>query len=86
MAVIIGVVGGMDITIPGSLLQRDRTLRGCAMGSNRFRVDMPKWLDLYRQGRLRVDDFITARIKLDDVNEGYAAMERGEGARSVIVF
>jgi len=86
MAVIIGVVGGMDITIPGSLLQRDRTLRGCAMGSNRFRVDMPKWLDLYRQGRLRVDDFITSRIKLDEVNEGYAAMERGEGARSVIVF
>jgi S-(hydroxymethyl)glutathione dehydrogenase/alcohol dehydrogenase len=86
MAVIVGVVGGMDITIPGSLLQRDRTLRGCAMGSNRFRIDMPKWLDLYRQGRLRVDDFITSRIGLDEVNEGYAAMERGEGARSVIIF
>jgi S-(hydroxymethyl)glutathione dehydrogenase / alcohol dehydrogenase len=86
MAIIIGVVSGMDITVPGSLLQRDRTLRGCAMGSNRFRIDIPKWLDLYRQGRLRVDEFVTSRIGLDEVNEGYAAMERGEGARSVIVF
>jgi S-(hydroxymethyl)glutathione dehydrogenase/alcohol dehydrogenase len=86
MAVVIGVVSGMDITVPGSLLQGDRTLRGCSMGSNRFRIDMPKWLDLYRQGRLRLDEFVTSRIKLDEVNEGYAAMERGEGARSVIVF
>lgn len=86
MAVIVGVVSGMEITVPGSLLQGDRTLRGCSMGSNRFRIDVPKWLDFYRQGRLRLDEFITSRISLDQVNEGYAAMERGEGARSVIVF
>jgi S-(hydroxymethyl)glutathione dehydrogenase/alcohol dehydrogenase len=86
MAIIVGVVSGMNITVPGSLLQGDRILRGCSMGSNRFRIDMPKWLDLYRQGRLKLDEFITARIKLEDVNEGYAAMQRGEGARSVIVF
>ncbi len=86
MAVIVGVVSGMNITVPGSLLQGDRILKGCSMGSNRFRIDMPKWLDLYRQGRLKLDEFITARIKLDQVNEGYAAMQRGEGARSVIVF
>jgi S-(hydroxymethyl)glutathione dehydrogenase / alcohol dehydrogenase len=86
MAIIVGVVSGMNITVPGSLLQGDRILRGCSMGSNRFRIDMPKWLDLYRQGRLKLDEFITARIKLEEVNEGYAAMQRGEGARSVIVF
>jgi S-(hydroxymethyl)glutathione dehydrogenase/alcohol dehydrogenase len=86
MAVIVGVVSGMNITVPGSLLQGDRILKGCSMGSNRFRIDMPKWLDLYRQGRLKLDEFITARIKLEEVNEGYAAMQRGEGARSVIVF
>jgi S-(hydroxymethyl)glutathione dehydrogenase/alcohol dehydrogenase len=86
MAVIIGVVSGMEITVPGSLLQGDRTLRGCSMGSNRFRIDVPKWLDFYRQGRLQLDEFITSRITLDQVNDGYAAMERGEGARSVIVF
>jgi S-(hydroxymethyl)glutathione dehydrogenase / alcohol dehydrogenase len=86
MAVIVGVVSGMDITVPGSLLQGDRILRGCSMGSNRFRIDMPKWLDLYRQGRLRLDEFVTSKIKLEEVNEGYAAMERGDGARSVIVF
>ena len=86
MATIVGVVSWTDITVPGSLLQGDRILRGCSMGSNRFRVDIPKWLDFYRQGRLGLDEFVTARIKLEDVNDGYAAMERGEGARSVIVF
>ena len=86
MAVVIGVVSGKDITVPGSLLQGDRILRGCSMGSNRFRIDIPKWLDLYRQGRLRLDEFVTSRIKLDEVNEGFAAMKRGEGARSVVVF
>jgi S-(hydroxymethyl)glutathione dehydrogenase/alcohol dehydrogenase len=86
MAIIVGVVLGMDITVPGSLLQGDRILRGCSMGSNRFRIDMPKWLELYRLGRLKLDEFVTARIKLEEVNEGYAAMQRGEGARSVIVF
>jgi S-(hydroxymethyl)glutathione dehydrogenase/alcohol dehydrogenase len=86
MAVIVGVVIGQEITVPGTMLQYDRTLRGCMMGSNRFRVDMPRWLDLYKQGKLRLDEFITARISLDEINDGYDAMTRGEGARSVIMF
>ena len=77
MAVIVGVVSGMDITVPGSLLQGDRTLRGCSMGSNRFRIDIPKWLDLYRQGRLRLDEFVTSRITLGPGQRGL----RGDGAR-----
>jgi S-(hydroxymethyl)glutathione dehydrogenase/alcohol dehydrogenase len=56
------------------------------MGSNRFRIDIPRWLDFYRQGRLSLDDLVTARIRLDEVNAGYEAMERGEGARSVVIF
>jgi hypothetical protein len=44
----------MDVTVPGSLLHGDRNLRACSMGWNRFRIDMPKWLDLHRQGRLRL--------------------------------
>jgi S-(hydroxymethyl)glutathione dehydrogenase/alcohol dehydrogenase len=64
----------------------DRVLRGCMLGSNRFRIDIPRWLDLYRQGRLQLDEFITARIALEGINAGYAAMERGEGVRSIIMF
>jgi Zn-dependent alcohol dehydrogenase len=51
----------MDITVPGSLLHGDRTLHRCSMGSNRFRIDMAKWLDLYRQSRLRLHEFVTSR-------------------------
>jgi len=56
------------------------------MGSNRFRVDMPRFIDFYLQGRLHLDDLISRRIKLEDVNDGLAALETGEVARSVIMF
>jgi S-(hydroxymethyl)glutathione dehydrogenase / alcohol dehydrogenase len=56
------------------------------MGSNRFRQDMPRYIDLYLEGRLKLDELVSARIGLDDVNDGFAAMVRGEVARSVIIF
>jgi S-(hydroxymethyl)glutathione dehydrogenase/alcohol dehydrogenase len=56
------------------------------MGSNRFRIDIPRYLDFFMSGRLNLDDLVSARIGLDQVNEGYAALTRGEVARSVIVF
>ena len=56
------------------------------MGSNRFQVDMPRYVDLYLQGRLKLDEMVSARIKLEDVNEGFGAMKAGEVARSVIMF
>jgi S-(hydroxymethyl)glutathione dehydrogenase/alcohol dehydrogenase len=56
------------------------------MGSNRFRFDMPRYVDLYMDGRLMLDELVSARIKLDEVNDGFEAMKKGEIARSVIVF
>ena len=56
------------------------------MGSNRFRVDMPRFVDFYLQGRLHLDDLISRRITLEDINEGMAALNTGEIARSVIMF
>jgi S-(hydroxymethyl)glutathione dehydrogenase/alcohol dehydrogenase len=47
---------------------------------------MPRLVDLYLQGRLDLDNLISARIALEQVNEGFAAMQGGEVARSVIVF
>jgi S-(hydroxymethyl)glutathione dehydrogenase / alcohol dehydrogenase len=55
------------------------------MGSNRFKVDMPKYIDFYRQGRLKLDEMITKRIQLEDINEAFRAMKAGEVSRSVIV-
>ena len=45
------------------------------MGSNRFRVDMPRMIDLYMQGRLHLDDWISDRIRLEQINDGFAAMK-----------
>jgi S-(hydroxymethyl)glutathione dehydrogenase / alcohol dehydrogenase len=56
------------------------------MGSNRFRIDMPRYIDLYMQGRLKLDELVSARIKLDDINEGFATMKTGAIARNVIIF
>jgi S-(hydroxymethyl)glutathione dehydrogenase/alcohol dehydrogenase len=56
------------------------------MGSNRFRTDIPTYLDFYRQGRLNLDDMVSVRGKLEDINEAFRAMKAGEVARSVLTF
>jgi S-(hydroxymethyl)glutathione dehydrogenase/alcohol dehydrogenase len=56
------------------------------MGSNRFRVDMPRYVDFYLDGKLNLDDLLSQRIALEDVNDAFAALERGDIARSVIMF
>jgi S-(hydroxymethyl)glutathione dehydrogenase/alcohol dehydrogenase len=56
------------------------------MGSNRFKVDMPKYVDFYLQGRLRLDEMITRRGRLEDVNDAFRAMKAGEVARTVLMF
>jgi S-(hydroxymethyl)glutathione dehydrogenase/alcohol dehydrogenase len=61
-------------------------MQGSIMGSNRFRVDMPQYIEFYRQGRLKLDEMITTRMKLEDVNEAFRAMKAGEVARQVLMF
>jgi len=56
------------------------------MGSNRFRVHMPQYIDLYLQGRLKLDEMITVKGRLEDVNEAFRAMKAGEVARTVLMF
>ena len=48
--------------------------------------DIPRLVELYMQGRLNLDDLVSRRIRLDEINEGFDAMTRGEVARSVVVF
>ena len=47
---------------------------------------MPRFMEFYLQGRLHLDDLISQKIKLEDINEGMAALNTGEIARSVIMF
>lgn len=86
-ATIIGMIPvGVNVELHGPEFLMERTLQGSNMGSNRFRVDMPRFVEFYLQGRLHLDDLISRKIKLEDVNEGLAALETGEVARSVIMF
>jgi S-(hydroxymethyl)glutathione dehydrogenase/alcohol dehydrogenase len=86
-ATIIGMIPvGVHLELHGPEFLMERKMQGSNMGSNRFRVDMPRFVDFYLQGRLHLDDLISRRIKLEDVNEGMAALETGEVARSVIMF
>lgn len=64
----------------------EKRIQGCFMGSNHFQLDMPKYLELYRQGRLNLDDMITRRGRLEDVNEAFRAMAAGEVTRTVLMF
>jgi S-(hydroxymethyl)glutathione dehydrogenase/alcohol dehydrogenase len=56
------------------------------MGSNRFRTDMPRLIDFYQQGRLHLDDLVSGRLKLEQINEGFDALKKRGVARNVIVF
>jgi S-(hydroxymethyl)glutathione dehydrogenase/alcohol dehydrogenase len=86
-ATVIGMIPlGQTVEIPGFELLMEKRLQGSNMGSNRFRVDMPRYIDLYLQGRLKLDELVSQRIRLDDVNEGFEALKSGSVARSVIVF
>lgn len=63
-----------------------RSLVGCVYGSADVARDFPRVLALYKSGALDLDRLITARVPLDGVNDALAAMEAGEGARTVVVF
>jgi S-(hydroxymethyl)glutathione dehydrogenase/alcohol dehydrogenase len=87
VATIIGMVPeGQMIEIHAADLLSDKRLQGSNMGSNHFRVDMPRFVEFYLRGDLKLDDMISQRIKLTQINEAFAEMKRGEVARSVIVF
>ncbi len=86
-ATIIGMIPvGIKIELHGVDFLRERRIQGCMMGSNRFRTDMPRLIEFYLQGRLHLKEMISARIKLEQINEGFAALKKGGVARSVIMF
>jgi S-(hydroxymethyl)glutathione dehydrogenase/alcohol dehydrogenase len=68
------------------LVLQEKKITGSYMGSNRFRFDMPKYVEFYLDGRLNLEDMISSRIPLDDVNSAFDKMRKGEAARQVIVF
>jgi len=86
-ATIVGMVPyGQKIELHGADFLRERKIQGSSMGSNRFRVDMPRLIDFYLQRKLHLDDWISDRIPLAAINEGFANMKAAKVVRSVIRF
>ena len=86
-ATVIGMIPvGTMVEIHGPEFLGEKKLQGCNMGSNRFRVDMPRFIDFYLRGKLHLDKMISGRIRLDQVNDALEQLKTGEVARNVIVF
>ena len=86
-ATVIGMIPvGTNVELPAEQLMSEKALQGSRMGSNRFRIDMPVLVNLYLQGRLKLDELVSARISLEEVNDAFETLKAGEVARQVIVF
>jgi len=86
-ATVVGMVPfGEKIELHGADFLRERKIQGSSMGSNRFRTDMPRLIELYQQGRLHLDDWISNKIKIEEINEGFTAMKEGKAIRTLIDF
>ena len=86
-ATVIGMMPiGARFEISGAEILGEKRIQGSAMGSNRFRIDMPRLVDYYMRGHLKLDHLISGRIRLDQINEAFRELKTGEVARNVIAF
>ena len=86
-SVVIGVAeAGREIATRPFQLVTGRNWRGTAFGGAKGRTDVPRIVDWYMDGRIEIDPMITHKLKLEDINEGFDLMHRGESIRSVVVF
>ena len=86
-ATIVGVLPpDAMIEFPWMAIRPECKVQTSRMGSNRFRTDIPTYLEFFRQGRLDLDAMVTKRGRLGDINEAFRAMKAGEVARTVLTF
>ena len=87
LATVIGMIPeGTMIHLDGPSLLSEKRIGGSSMGSNRFRIDMPRYIELYLQGRLKLKEMISQELSLDEVNKAFDDMKEGHVARSVLTF
>jgi S-(hydroxymethyl)glutathione dehydrogenase/alcohol dehydrogenase len=86
-ATIVGVLPpDATIEFPWMAIRPECKVQTSRMGSNRFRIDIPHYLEFYKQGRLDLDAMVTKTGHLGDINEAFRAMKAGEVARTVLTF
>lgn len=74
------------LSFPANILYDERRIIGSNYGSSNPQVDMPRLLDLYIDGKLKLDELVTRTYPLDEINDAFEAMKKGEVARGVIKF
>ena len=84
---VIGMIPvGQTVSLMGAAFLGEKRIQGSLMGSNRFPVDMPRFVDFYMSGKLKLDEMISRRLKIEQINEAFDEMKTGQIARSVVVF
>ena len=87
LAVIVGAIpAGQKLVLEPGHFYVEKKITGSIMGSNRFHIDAPRYLELYRQGRLDLDSMISARRPLSEIDLALADLEAGSVTRTVITF
>jgi S-(hydroxymethyl)glutathione dehydrogenase / alcohol dehydrogenase len=86
-ATVIGMVPvGQKLEIDATQLISGKRLQGSNMGSNRFRLDMPQYVEWYMAGKLKLDELVSATMPLEKINDGFATLASGQVARQLVLF
>jgi S-(hydroxymethyl)glutathione dehydrogenase/alcohol dehydrogenase len=85
-AIVVGMSpAGSEVSLPAlSFMTEQKTLRGTMFGDARPAIDIPRYVDLYRSHQLRLDELITRHWKLEEINQAYDALLKGEAVRGII--
>jgi len=72
--------------MPYMMALQEKCLRGTMYGSVRPNLDFPALVELYLQGRLKIDELVSRTYRMEEINEGFQALRSGQVARGVVVF
>jgi S-(hydroxymethyl)glutathione dehydrogenase/alcohol dehydrogenase len=85
-AVIVGMAPtGSEMLIPGTIAGQEKTVKGCFYGSTRPAVDFPRLAGFYMSGRLKLDQMVSRTYTLNEINDAFDALGRGDNARGLIL-
>ena len=86
-SIIIGVAGaGQEISTRPFQLVTGRVWRGSAFGGVKGRSQLPGYVEMYMKGEVKVDEFVTYTMQLEEINKAFDLMHEGKSIRSVILF
>jgi S-(hydroxymethyl)glutathione dehydrogenase/alcohol dehydrogenase len=85
--VVVGLMRkGSALTIDPWGFIREKTLKGCFLGSARIDLDIPRLVDLYHEGRLELDGLVSRRLVLDELPDAFERLRAGDAVRQLVVF